>query len=236
MDRRRVLIGMALALVGAALSGLLLLEHHGEGPAVALVNEVCGDGATSGCETVARSPYSGVAGVPLAAIGLLFYLSLAALLGLSLLTDEPSRSTPARLVLYAVGLALAIDLVLLGIQLFAIKAFCKLCLATYAVNAAAVAALWPARKPTAKPVTTSRGEARLVVAGWVLCSIAIAAAVAGAETTLSYREARRAQSILGAPSAGSPGEAVQQAQAEVSRLKQILDDPEKRERYVTEKA
>jgi protein-disulfide isomerase/uncharacterized membrane protein len=227
---------MALALLGAVLSGILLLEHHGEGPAVALVNEVCGDGATSGCETVARSPYSGVAGVPLAAIGLLFYLSLAALLGLSLLTDASGRSKATRLVLYAVGLAVAIDVVLLGIQLFAIKAFCKLCLATYAVNVAAIAALWPARRAPANPATMNRGEGRLVVAGWALCSIAIAAAVAGAETTLSYREARRAQSILGAPAAGSPAEAAQQAQAEVTRLKQILDDPEKRERYVTEKA
>lgn len=236
MDRRRVLIAIALALVGAALSGILLLEHHGEGPAVALVNEVCGDGATSGCEAVARSPYSGVAGVPLAAIGLLFYLSLAALLALSLLTDDSGRSGQARLVLYAFGLALAIDVLLLGIQLFAIKAFCKLCLATYAVNVAALATLWRARKPAAEPAPLTRGESRLVVAGWVLCSLAIVAAVAGAETTLAYREARRAQSVLGAVDPGSAAEVAQRAQEEVTRLKQILDDPEKRERYVTEKA
>lgn len=235
MDRRRVLIAIVLALAGAALSAILLLEHHGEGPAVALVNEVCGDGSTSGCEAVARSPYSGVAGVPLAAIGLLFYLSLAALLALSLLTDDSHRSAQGRLVLYAFGLALAIDVVLLGIQLFAIKAICKLCLATYAVNVAALATLWRARRPApAAPLT--RGEGRLVVAGWVLCSLAIAAAVAGAETTLAYREARRAQSVLGAVDPASASEAVQRAQEEVSRLKQILDDPEKRERYVTEKA
>src|SRR5437867_2354075 len=67
---RRLVAALVIGLVGAALSGVLLMQHHGEPSAVSAVNQACGDGQTSGCEEVARSPHSKVAGVPLAALGL----------------------------------------------------------------------------------------------------------------------------------------------------------------------
>ena len=63
----RVLACALLMLVNAGVSSLLLLQHHRVGAAVSAVNEVCGEGAQSGCETVARSSWSEVAGIPLAA-------------------------------------------------------------------------------------------------------------------------------------------------------------------------
>ena len=155
---RRLLVALVIGLVGAALSGVLLMQHHGEPMAVSAVNQGCGDGQTSGCEEVARSPYSRVAGVPLAAVGLLFYLSLAVLAALAAL--GPPETTPplAALVAIAFAVALVVDLGLLGLQAFSIKAFCKLCLATYALNTAGLAVLWPARRALGDVRTTEIGR------------------------------------------------------------------------------
>ena len=81
---RRLAVALVLALLGAAVSGLLLFQHHGEALAVSAVNQVCGDGTTSGCEQVAQSRWSSMGGVPLAAIGLAFSLVLASAFVLAL--------------------------------------------------------------------------------------------------------------------------------------------------------
>jgi len=80
VGRVRLLLAAVVCAISAATSGLLLLEHHGEPRATAAVNQVCGEGAQSGCETVARSRYSQIRGMPLAAIGLFFVLSVGGLL------------------------------------------------------------------------------------------------------------------------------------------------------------
>src|SRR5262249_34796961 len=144
--RKRIAGALVLCIAGALVSGLLLLQHHGESGAVSTVNEVCGDGQTSGCDTVARSSWSKVGGLPLAAIGLFFYGSLVALLVLLLLAPPEARDALAFLVAAALAAALVVDLALLGVQAVSIRAFCKLCLATYALNAASLALLWPARR------------------------------------------------------------------------------------------
>jgi protein-disulfide isomerase/uncharacterized membrane protein len=204
---KRVAAAIVLAVAGAAVSGLLLLQHHGEGSAVSAVNQVCGDGATSGCEDVARSAYSKLAGVPLAAIGLVFYTSLTLALVLALLAPEDGRNAVSAAAFAAVALALLVDVVLLALQAFAIKAFCGLCIATYALNAAILAALWPARRSLGllRPAL-ARPDGRLLAAGWVLGTLAVGAAVAAADATLSYRASGRAATILGAPAASTPKE------------------------------
>jgi protein-disulfide isomerase/uncharacterized membrane protein len=237
MNARRAAAAIALALAGAALSTLLLLEHHGESLGVSVVQTICGEGASSGCETVARSAYSSVAGVPLAAVGLVFYVSIGFLLGLGTLGSEEVRTAGGQVAFYSVVLALVIDLGLLGIQAIAIKAFCKLCLGTYAVNGLMLATLWPLRRP--RDMALSRfltGEGRIMAGGWASATIAVAAAILALNTTLSYREARRTAGLLGSPASGSPEDAVKRAEAETRRLQEILDDPQKREQYLTEKA
>jgi protein-disulfide isomerase/uncharacterized membrane protein len=236
MSSRRAVIVIVLALVGAGLSGLLLLEHHGETLGASAVATVCGEGASSGCETVARSAYSSVGGLPLAAIGLVFYASLGALVCLALLGGEESRATAGRVAAYGVALALVIDLVLLGIQAFAIKAFCKLCLGTYAVNAGALAALWPLLRSRAPLAGLLAGEGRLVLGGWISTCVALAAAGLALNSTLTYREARRTAGLLGSPAPAAAGNTLEQVQAEARRLQETLDDPQKREQYLTEKA
>lgn len=202
---KRLVAALVICLVGAAVSGLLLMQHHGEEGAVSAVNQACGDGQTSGCEEVARSPWSRIAGVPLAAIGLVVYISLALLLTLAALGPAESRAPLAALAVIAFALALLIDLGLLALQAFSIKAFCKLCLATYALNAAGLAVLWPARRATGELGTAARrAEGRLVIAAWVVATLAVTGGVLGAEAALATREAQRAATLLGQPTAPAP--------------------------------
>src|SRR5687767_11165854 len=126
--RWRMALVLVLALLNAGVSALLLFQHHGYGRAAAIVDQVCGPGADSGCAVVARSAWSVFLGVPLAAWGVMFALSLALLLFLSLLAGPGARNASAALALLALGLALVGDVVLFFVQLFVIKAFCKLCL------------------------------------------------------------------------------------------------------------
>jgi uncharacterized membrane protein len=141
----RIVAALGLCLAGAAVSGVLLGQHHGEPRLVSAVNQACGDGQTSGCEDVARSSWSRFAGLPVATYGLAFYLSLSLLLALALLAPADLRDSLASLAVAALALGLLVDLLLLGVQAFAIHAYCKLCILTYLLSAAARSASASAR-------------------------------------------------------------------------------------------
>ncbi len=227
VERRR---GAAvLFLIGAALAALLLLQHHGETGAVAAVNAVCGDGQTSGCEIVAQSAYSKVAGLPLAALGLFFYLGLASLLVLGGTAGDEAAGRASRIALFLTLAALAADVVLFGLQAFVIKSFCKLCLATYGVNAAAAFALWPARQAPAGAL------GRMATVAWGLVLATLGLGVFASNAALEARAATRAGTLLGTP-AGATAAPSGNASAEVKRLQEILDDPQKFQDYQTAKA
>jgi protein-disulfide isomerase/uncharacterized membrane protein len=257
VGRLRILLAALVCAVNAATAGLLLLEHHGEPRAVAAVSQVCGEGAVSGCETVARSRFSQVQGMPLAAVGLFFALSMGALLLLSLLAGPESHDAAAALALLAFVLALTVDVVLLGIQVVAVHAYCRLCLLTYALNALTLVLLLPARRDGAVVgEAVAKRDGRLVFGGWALTALALLAAVYAAETALDGREKGRVATLLGAtpttlpplPAATSmppaePGTEAQRYQEEARvateqarRLQEILDDPKKLEQYFAQKA
>ncbi len=226
MNSRRRTGAILLLLVGAVFAGLLLMQHHGEPGAVGAVNELCGNGQTSGCEIVAQSEYASFAGIPLAAVGLLFYLALAALLLLAPAAGTAAAAAAGRLALGATLAALALDLLLLGLQGFVIKAFCKLCLATYAVNAGVAIALWPARHPKDGPGALGR----LAIMAWAIAATGIAGGVFSWNGALVARAANRAGTLLGA----TGGDAA--LRAEVQRLRDTLDDPQQYQEYLTAKS
>jgi len=243
---KRLAAALALCLVGAAVSAVLLLEHHGLG--LTLVSQVCGEGTASGCATVARSPYSAILGVPWAALGVFCYLSMAVLLALALLAPDAAREAAAGLALMIVAVSLGIDLALLAVQAFAVGAFCSLCLLTYLVNAAILFALLPARRSrgTAR-AALAETVGRLTVAGWLAGSLAFAVAVAAAEVALAERAAARASTLLGAPDpvianaapvppGPTSGSEADRWRAEARRLQETLDDPQKLDQYFTDKA
>jgi protein-disulfide isomerase/uncharacterized membrane protein len=205
---KRLAIALCLCLAGATVSALLLLQHHGEGRAVSAVEQVCGEGPTSGCETVARSPWSSVRGIPVAAFGLAFYLSLALLLALGAFLPDDQRPRAAGLAVALLVLGLLVDLALLGVQAFVVHAFCSLCVLTYLLSAGALFALLPAWRAVPGIASLVRlPEGRLAAVGWVLGTLAVAAAVFAAETTLDVREQRRQLALLGAPAPAAPSAA-----------------------------
>ena len=144
MSRNRFSLVVLTALAGALFSGLLLFDHHGVSSALS-IEQICGTGEESGCEEVARSPYSSIRNLSLAAVGVFFYGAMLLLLAFGLASSEAVRESIASVALLAFGAAIAVDVVLFGIQVFAIGAYCRLCLATYAVNLAAVVILLPVR-------------------------------------------------------------------------------------------
>jgi uncharacterized membrane protein len=113
----------ALALAGLGVAGYLTYAHY------AHVAPVC---ATGGCETVQRSSYAELAGVPVALLGLVGY---ALLLGSSALRG-------ANTALAAAGVAIsgaAFSGYLLWAQLGPIGAVCQWCLGSDVLMASLVA-------------------------------------------------------------------------------------------------
>jgi protein-disulfide isomerase/uncharacterized membrane protein len=172
---------------------------------VSTVNQACGDGQTSGCEDVARSPWSSFAGLPVAAYGLAFYLALALLLALGLLSPAELRDPLAGLAATALALGLLVDLLLLGVQVLAIHAYCELCILTYLLSLAALGALLPARAALrGAGAAAARPEGRLALAGWVLGALAVAGGVLGLDAAFAARAATRQATMLGGPAPVSP--------------------------------
>ena len=124
MARTRMAAALILSVVGGILSLILLSKHYGVPLLGEAVLAACGEGG--GCDIVSQSRYSTLFGVPLAAAGLFFYGSLLALLVPALFgqKEEDAGAGPS-LAFHLVALALLIDLILFGLQLFVIKAFCK---------------------------------------------------------------------------------------------------------------
>ncbi len=121
---------LASAFIGIVLSLYLLAQHTRLKSGIQGGSSFCSFGKYADCDVVSSSQYSEVLGVPLAGIGAVFYFVL---LLLSLITPRKPAGYPhsqtwiARLAFLALG----IDTVLLGVQLFLIHSFCLLCCATY---------------------------------------------------------------------------------------------------------
>ena len=258
---KRIVAALVLCAAAAAVAGLLLLQHHGEPRAVAAVSEACGDGRTSGCDDVARSHWSRVAGFPVAGWGLAFYLSTVLLLLLALV-GPPGLAWPLALVA-AGGLASAVlvDLVLLAVQVFGVGALCWLCVLTYVLGALALAVLLPARSAAALAgAAFAAPEGRLALAGGISGALAILAFVFAANLTLVHRTAQRQTRLLGAPAPMAPSlptpeaarpaapaqgaspataDAPQDAaywRGQAEKLQSTLDDPAKLEAYFAARA
>lgn len=111
-----------LSLAGLFISAYLYLYKLGRIGGLA-----CG---TGGCETVQLSPWSRVAGVEVALIGVLGY---AGLLGLSLAALQPGlagRRWPAMLLAGLAGIGVLFTGYLTYLELFVIHAICRWCVAS----------------------------------------------------------------------------------------------------------
>ncbi len=240
---------MLLSLAAALLSIALLLKHYGVGTPL---DAVCGSEPQSGCDIVNQSAYSKLAGVPLAAVGLVFYVSLSATLGLATLASDAARAGIGRLASLALALSLAVDLLLLGLQATKLHAYCALCILTYAMGAGALAVLIVARRADIAPALAP-GEGRLALSGGLVAGLVAVATVATYQVALAARPASPAAMLGVAPAAAPPspaaataspaasdvapaGDELRRAQQEAQRLQAILDDPQRLEQYFSDKA
>jgi len=109
-----------LSLAGIAVSGVALERHYAKS-----ATSFCELGEKFNCDTVNRSEYSSVMGIPVAGIGVVGYGVL-----LSLATFYRSRrGTPLRLLVAALG-GLGFALYLTYVEGFVLETWCILCLSS----------------------------------------------------------------------------------------------------------
>jgi len=232
MTKKRLYLIIAVAMIGALISLALLYQHHTLSGEAGFVDMICGGGAGTGCDAVNRSDYSSLAGIPVAAAGMLFYLCVASLVIAALRLDHHPRRAVLRLVAWGVWASLAVDLALLAVQIFLVGELCWLCMSTYAAGIVLLLLLMGKKgdRPEGgvlaalKPGVLGRKGLVPPVAGLLLaCVVAVAAevtlSIVFAPPTVEELEAQAVaqfnllnpvpMALVGVPSKGNPSAPIQ---------------------------
>jgi uncharacterized membrane protein len=114
----RVDATLVVALVGLALSAYLTLEHY-TSPAVL----ACPEGVTINCAKVTSSPWSEILGIPVAVLGLVYFVGMTCLLTPA--AWRRPRLDPLRVA--GAGLGVLMALYLVWVELFRVDALCLWC-------------------------------------------------------------------------------------------------------------
>lgn len=117
-------IALAASVVGLAVSTYLTVEHYDSS-----VSFACPQTATINCEKVTTSSYSVIAGIPVAVLGLAFFVAMTVLLVLS---TRDGLTALLRLVGAVVGVVMVLWLVY--VELFEVSAICLWCTAVHALT------------------------------------------------------------------------------------------------------
>jgi uncharacterized membrane protein len=121
------LVGTATSLLGLGVAGYLTFEHYTSSSSLA-----CSDNGVVNCLKVTTSSYSAVAGVPVAVLGLVFFVIMV-VLQLPLMWQRPERWLRLVRVGWSV-IGLGTVLYLLSAELFSIDAICLWCTAVHALT------------------------------------------------------------------------------------------------------
>ena len=135
--KKYVYIILALTIAGAALSGILLLQHFYPDIKTGIIS--CGDGIVNPCLTLSQSAWSTLFRIPVAAYGLLWYLLAMFIVLIADYAGGRYHAWCLGVILPLAAVAVAADAVL-AVILIATKLFCTFCIATYAVNIGILAA------------------------------------------------------------------------------------------------
>jgi protein-disulfide isomerase/uncharacterized membrane protein len=122
---------LALAIAGAVLSGLLLIQHYYPEVKFGIIS--CGEGINNPCQSLAQSGYATLFKIPIAAYGLLWYLLAMFILLIADYAEGRYHAYALALILPLSAVAVLADAVL-GIILIITHLLCKFCIATYLVN------------------------------------------------------------------------------------------------------
>ena len=122
-----------LAAAGLALSAILLYQHYHPDMDMGII--ACGRGFVNPCISVGQSKYAVFFGVPVAALGLIFYIFITFMLLVADYTKEKYYAVICGMILPLVAAGVAADVVLAGLMI-KLGSICSLCAATYAINIA----------------------------------------------------------------------------------------------------
>ncbi len=123
---RRLLWGIiVLSAVGAVLAGYAFAQKTGFTDGA-----ICNINATFSCDLVNKGPYSEVAGIPVALLGLIGYVFFGIAAVLKLRTPADKQVTD--FLFYSTFFGLLFTLYLTGIEAFVLKAWCVICLGSQA--------------------------------------------------------------------------------------------------------
>jgi uncharacterized membrane protein len=129
-----------LALVGALLAAYAFSLHLAPSD-----SSFCNVTANINCDKVNKSVYANVLGVPVALLGLLAYVAIALLILKRRSLQSLLSFTDRDMAQYLLGLItamLAFQLYLTGIEIFVLRAYCIVCLASQAVMIAIMWCAW----------------------------------------------------------------------------------------------
>lgn len=133
---------LAFAAVGLAVSVYLTIEHFTSSALLA-----CPESATINCAKVTTSRWSHIAGIPVAVLGLAYFVAMTALT----LPPAMRRRALDRVRIAAAGLGVAMIVYLIWIELFRVDAICLWCTAVHVCTVGLFAAvLWLAITPAAE--------------------------------------------------------------------------------------
>lgn len=155
----------ALALIGLSLSAYAL-RHHLLFKASGMTEAFCNVNATISCDAIAASPYSEIAGIPLGVFGISYF---ATLLLFNVMRAAANRggfvgrmAAQSHAVLVVTGVIVSV--ILGGIALVAVNAFCLVCFGVYAVCFALAVSLFYSRFQLARPFRKSAVVAGAAIA------------------------------------------------------------------------
>ena len=211
MTQPRILFVIILLTLGAGISARRWFVQPREGAGSGSSLPICSASSEPGASC--RLPEAGypltIGGVPSAAVSVAFFAAVAIALVLALLGSAALQHRITTIAFRLVAVAVAVDLVLLVLQIAVWRNLCTLCLATY--GATLVAAVLLFRPLGTAPAATEPGETRMFMGGWLLATAGLLVAIAG-------------------------GELWQRQQARVSQLQLTLDDSGRREQYLEDRA
>jgi protein-disulfide isomerase len=142
--RPALVVAVALAAAGLALSALLVRQHASAHAGLA---SACNISEFVNCDRVATSAWSTFLGLPVAVWGLFGYGLMLLLSGFGLSARRPHATWPAGFLFAAAAVASALAVTLALISELKIGALCLYCAGTWLVSFALLAAAWRACRP-----------------------------------------------------------------------------------------
>lgn len=140
--RIKLIVILILSLAGVAVSAYALKLHYSLDPST-----FCNINNTFNCDVVNKSWASEIAGIPVATMGLVGYALLALGSLWLLVTKKLNALTWGAVALASLG-GLGFALFLTGVEIFSLRTFCIVCLASQAIILAITILVW--RTPEAR--------------------------------------------------------------------------------------